>query len=482
MANEKLSGIVYPPHQKRVFTEDWQKEQSSVADEITQRFNDALGSGIVTGGAVAVGVTSATVDLTEKTVAYDANGRRIEAPITSGISLPTNVTVKLVARHKFNSTDHTSPDNDDTAPYPITYLENSYEVIARQGSLDPNDVPLKEISIDPLGVVTLGRDLRTWCTLKPENISDGSITSEKLHADSQVGLKSELATAILSEISGDFSIIKALNALEKVTSYRRRLLGELFTLDDRKDPSSDFPALCVSKPDTILNSTDWPDLVTHFYNKPLRHNPCTSNTTEFDIISWQIASNVVTLTFANATPEKSVLASLAVDRLVHGSYNNWRTITLPEAIGTIPAGTYTITDLVSTDRTISFPYAAADGSGNITKKAIFYQHRIAGLTTQVRHFQDAGRSFFTVGTDRDGEWIGGLRKPDQFQAWKPFNTANTFVNNYWTTGGSGNARSGNASYAQGFYPAGKGDPRYGYHTRSNGSTVFAYRWGVRFTG
>ncbi|EMY77878.1 hypothetical protein LEP1GSC060_2759, partial [Leptospira weilii serovar Ranarum str. ICFT] len=145
-------------------------------------------------------------------------------------------------------------------------------------------------------------------------------------------------------------------------------------------------------------------------------------TTDFDAISYTIASNVLTVTFANTTACQKMIDALAEDNLVHGSFTNWMTGTLLQTIGGVPANaTLAITALSSASRTISFTCVAANSSGSLSGvKVRFYKHRLpdmtAGttITNQVRHFSMQGRGFVSV-MDADSEWIGGLRRRDRFQ-------------------------------------------------------------------
>ncbi len=71
---DQLSGIEFPTMGKRVFPEDWKKEQESKSKEIIIRDLDAFGFGVDVGGTIAIGSTSSRVDLTDHLIAYDEFG------------------------------------------------------------------------------------------------------------------------------------------------------------------------------------------------------------------------------------------------------------------------------------------------------------------------------------------------------------------------------------------------------------------------
>ncbi|MCE9499159.1 MAG: hypothetical protein K8R21_01385 [Leptospira sp.] len=167
--NELLSGIILPEVSKRVFPEDWKNEQDKKSLELINRDTDNFSTGIHKGGSVVVGAGSAIIDFPEITVAYDPDGKRIVVPVLSGITVPDDTTSKIVIRHKFTETEFESPDNVPSDG-PIIWLDNDYEILARQGALDPKDVPLIQLSVAS-GVVTLETDLRVFRSLIDDQIA-----------------------------------------------------------------------------------------------------------------------------------------------------------------------------------------------------------------------------------------------------------------------------------------------------------------------
>jgi hypothetical protein len=272
----------------------------------------------------------------------------------------------------------------------------------------------------------------------------------------------------------------------------RKEVGELFYLDTVKTPTeytyatrrSFFPALCLDTIDdnTDISSTNWPDmgskdgLVTHLRAKKFTYLDGISGSEEddFDVTDWAISSNVATLTFGDTDPENAILGALYDDALVHGggaetaSYTDWRSITLPSAIGDITAGEYAITEVDATSRTISFSFTASDNSGSGTYTVNFYQHRIPGSTTTARLFENKGRSLVSA-NDADGECIAGLRRRDRFQGHtlSSINDSSTAGQTPWRLGGA--SSRGQASAAS----AAAGRQRADFHDQSDSNVIDA---------
>ncbi len=514
MADEKLAGITYPKHQQRVFTEDWQKEQSSIGQEITHTRLDILGAGVVTGGSIAVGVGSATVDLTEKTVAYDAEGRRIEAPATAGIDLSreidlsSDVSGTVVIRHKFNPSQVINPQNTDNQALPIEYRDNSSEILFRTGALSAGDVALREGSIDTAGAVTLGADRRQWAQVERRNIApvrnedlpDDKITSDKLHPDSKIGTKGELVSNIKNKIVGTFNIIKALNAAENLRVEKRKEVGELFWLADYRPWSADFPAVCLLRDNYTLSQSRWPDLVPYLYNqRAVLYGPHSSNvSSSFNVTSAGGSGYSFSIALADNTHERNFISALVEDQLVHGSYSNWRTITFTNAKGGIPPNTYRITSINAANRSIGFRYHTSVSSGGGSVSGVYvshYPYRIAGTSSQVRLYKLTAATLFQCGPDSDGHWVGGLRKRDQMQGHTHTDSGHKHPVPVY---GPGTYEANHKIQIRGSNAAGLVDthnsnailgnpteedhdiPRYGHHTRSKGLAAFAYIWGGRY--
>ncbi|TGN00727.1 hypothetical protein [Leptospira yasudae] len=495
---DKLSGIEFPTVGKRVFPEDWKKEQESKSQEIINRDFDAFGAGIDRGGNIAIGSAANRIDLTDILVAYDESGKRIEISPTAGIQVPNNSSCTIVVRHKFQETEYTNPLNLPNDG-PVIWRDNSYEILARQGALVVGDVALRAISTNSSGVVTLGNDLRVYRGLKGNRIQNNEVSEEKQASSVKTGLVTDLHSDIITGINPDVSnplkFVKAINQvylvlknfMDTIFKQEKKYLGEMFWMDELKSPSSDFPAFCLASADQVINATGtggMPDLVSYWLNKPLRYDPLGTNVTDFDVTSYTIASNVLTITFANTTPCQKVIDALAEENLVHGSFTNWITGTILQTIGGVPANaTLAISAISTSSRTISFTCTAANSSGSLSGvKVRFYKHRlpdsVAGttVTNQVRHFAMQGRGFVSV-MDSDGEWIGGIRRRDRFQGHRHSATgvsADLIHPDGYSGPGTSQIGQGSVTVLNPITDGTNGTPRTGKTTDSRGLSAFPY--------
>jgi len=217
----------------------------------------------------------------------------------------------------------------------------------------------------------------------------------------------------------------AMTMQTKVAIEKSHYLLETFSLPDLRDPSAwdadnpddYFPAKCLTSIDTYedISSTVFPDAVAALRAiKTIFKDGLTGEITDPVVTGWAIASNVATLTFQNDADHIAFLAALLEDEVQHGSYTNWRTVTLASAIGSISAGVYAITNVNSSTRTITFSFTGSDGSGSVTSSATFYAYRTTSSTT-ARLFSAKGLSLMGV-NDANGYFVaGGLRRRGYFQ-------------------------------------------------------------------
>lgn len=263
-------------------------------------------------------------------------------------------------------------------------------------------------------------------------------------------------------------------------------VGKIELFDDYTAPSPTNPRLALHLPDQDLSASNWPDLVPYLRGKKLTYMPGTvSSKTDFQVASWAISSNVVTLTFADIAGEKAVLAALLEDAKVQGgdaeTVTHGRTVTVP-AFGTVTAGDYAITAINVSARTLSFAFTAANASGSTPFNVQFYRHRIAGDVTTARHFKVAGRGFITAG-DGDGEVIPGLRRRDRGQGHR--HASNVWAGSAGTSYGTGvigpvhNDPNGTFTLDPIADPS-NGTPRTGKTTDIRSMGVIATIWGKRY--
>ncbi len=183
-----------------------------------------MGFGIQNGGTIVIGSGPNRVDLIDTLIAYDEEGKRIQVTPIAGIPVPNNVTCTLVVRHKFLETQYDSPSN---LPSDGTNLwrDNSFEILTRQGLLVTGDVPLRLISSNASGVVTLGTDLRTWRGIFTNNIKDGQITEEKQASSVKTGLITDLHAELIGAINPDVNHpLKLVQGINQTYLYSKNFI------------------------------------------------------------------------------------------------------------------------------------------------------------------------------------------------------------------------------------------------------------------
>lgn len=264
-------------------------------------------------------------------------------------------------------------------------------------------------------------------------------------------------------------------------------LGKIEILDQYAAPSVGNPRLSLLA-DQEITTANWSLLVPYLRGKKITYLPGTgSEKSSFDITSYTRAANVVTVTFANTTAENKILQALAEDNLVHGSFTNWMTITVP-LFADVPAGTYGITAINTVNRTISFNQTGANVTNSVTTTGEFYLHRVADTeaspTTKARVRAVNARSLISI-NDSDAEVIGGLRRRDRFQGHRhlspPGNNlygADAAGTSMWSSGGSGGSASTTGDVTTDTV---NGTPRTGKTTDPRGFGVYLCMWGGTYT-
>jgi hypothetical protein len=482
---DKLSGITFPAHGKAVFKEDWEREQAAKSQEIIDRDLDLHGHGVVSGGAIAAGSGPDTIDLTETVVAYNEYGQRIVVdPAPTAIPVPADATSKIVLRHAFEETENTAPNNPGD---PIIWRDNDYEIVARQGALQAGDVPLREVTASG-GTVTPGTDLRERKGISGDHIQLETLTGDHFPADAipdsklapahRIGDLGDLLSEISSGISGAANVVKVLNWLRE----NRNDVGDLKSMFYYKAPSAAHPWFCLNAADQVIMDTDWPDLVTYLRAEPMRYEATGTNKLAFDVASYSITSNVVTLTLANSAAENALLAALLEERQVMGTYSNFPPVTLNQSIGAVPAGDYGLTEVDAVSRLLKFAYTTSNDSGSPGGKTVtVYRHRVAGFTDRAYHFAVKGR-VLVAAEDSDAEVFGGLRRRDRFQGHRHNLKYTAAVasggNSAPDGGGSDNSNIVTDPIADGT----NGTPRTGKTTDPRGQGSYLFMYGRRYEG
>lgn len=242
----------------------------------------------------------------------------------------------------------------------------------------------------------------------------------------------ELAHAIedqgITLSGGDLYLLS--KAIKKASKENSHFVGELFPMLDYKvaspwnvaTPDAYFPAYCLSAPDPgtanptkTFTTAQAPDAVPYLRGIRASYNRGVAGEVgAFSVTNWAIAANVAALTFANTTDVVAILAALAEENAVHGSFTNWMAITLASAIGSITAGDYAITGINTGTRTITFAFVASNGSGAGAWTAEVYPFRVPGAATSARIFALQGRTLVAA-NDSAGEVVAGLRRRDRLQ-------------------------------------------------------------------
>lgn len=289
-------------------------------------------------------------------------------------------------------------------------------------------------------------------------ITNGRTLIEVYNPDTGQNEKTEIDTISTYVHLTDSGV--TINEVIKASIEYGKNIGELYFLDSLKAPTiySDvspgdyFPSICL---DSISSYTDislsnWLDLVPHLRAKALTYNEgLPGSKSSFSVTGWAVASNVATLTFADTDGENAILTALTEDQLVHGSYSNWRSITLSSTIGDISAGEYAITGITASTRQVTFAFLSSDNTGSGTYTAIFYTNRVPGSSTTARLYQATGRTLVSA---NDGEGINGLRKRDRFQGFDMNIYGESLAERLLLQGGSGSAS--NSVYINGAFAIG----------------------------
>lgn len=284
-------------------------------------------------------------------------------------------------------------------------------------------------------------------------------------------------------------------ALRKAIVERSKYVGEIFSVSTKKAPvvfgtgteDTYFPALCLTDFDTYkdITTTNWPDLVPYLRaQKSIFKEGLSGEISSPGVTNWAITGgNLATLTFTNDADHIAFLTALGEDQAIHGSFTNWRSITLALAIGTITAGTYAISAITPASRTVSFAFTAANASGAVTATAEFYTHRIPGSTTSARVFSARGMS--AMGANDGNGYIvsGGLRRRGYFQGHVHFETVATSAGATpsYVQGLSGTGNTTSPQSTQGASTDGtNGTPRTGKETSGPALAVHIYIHGGQY--
>ena len=183
--------------------------------------------------------------------------------------------------------------------------------------------------------------------------------------------------------------------------------------------STTHPWKNLADADEELDIANYPDYVPVMRNVIVRLS--TSGGAYNSVVSEVIASNIVTLTIGsfsqlllNAASEMVLDYTKGVAPTPTDYINLNLCINLITAIGSVPAGDYTITNINPSARTVSFNYIHPDesNSGLVGKYITFRPYRVPGDSTKCRHRQQLGKSIMTPDFET---FFNGVSWRDHFQ-------------------------------------------------------------------
>lgn len=315
----------------------------------------------------------------------------------------------------------------------------------------------------------------TFVDYDPISNPQGTVVSANFMNDVQNELIGIQLDASVAEAPGtDYQILKLIkfNAIK----YSKNI-GEYFWLEENKNPSAFvlatpdnfFPAINLSKINVNLDITtsNYPLLVPYLRALKMRYLDGTGS----EVNSWTATVSGSNITMPTSTSSDAILASLAEDVLVHGSYTNYRSITVNSV-------EFPITNINTATRVITVTGTPSTGPQTVE----FFNYRITASSTSARLFEVKGRSFIAP-NDSSGRHQNGLRVRDRFQGHYHDYYSNT----------NGNASGSNIATNQYNLPATdigaandrvrdakadgtNGTPRTGSTTHGQGISAHIYMW------
>lgn len=302
-------------------------------------------------------------------------------------------------------------------------LENGYIYIGEE-NLNPLANP--KAAYWDYALTIPAYNVRTSAGLPMYSGSPGRLYVDGAHSMIVKNKNGEIVYSAQS-IQGESEYTSFISDVTRISIDRSHYWGEPFPLLEYRVPSpwyastpdTYFPAICLTDVSTYtdLAEANWGAATIARLReiKIVFKEGMVGAISSPSVTNWAIVSNVATLTFVNNADTMACLTSLLEDEQHHGSYSNWRTVTLASAIGDISAGTYAITNVNAGARTLAFSFTAADNSGAGSFTVDFYAYRIAGSTTSARLFSARGLSIIGV-NDANGYFVsGGLRRRGYFQ-------------------------------------------------------------------
>lgn len=308
----------------------------------------------------------------------------------------------------------------------------------------------------------------TFVDYDPISNPQGTVVSANFMNDVQNELIGIQLDASVAEAPGtDYQILKLIkfNAIK----YSKNI-GEYFWLEENKNPSAFvlatpdnfFPAINLSKINinSDITTSNYPLLVPYLRALKLRYLDGTGS----EVNSWTATVSGSNITMPTSTSSDAILASLAEDVLVHGSYTNFRSIT-------VNGVEFPITNINTVTRVITVTGTPTAGSQTVE----FFQYRITGSTTSARIFEMKGRSFISP-NDSSGRHQNGLRVRDRFQSHIHQMTAATTFDASVGPGSNAWSGTGTRNTTSPIIDGTNGTPRTGPTTHGAGISAHLYMW------
>ena len=277
-------------------------------------------------------------------------------------------------------------------------------------------------------------------------------------------LQEEIVNAILG--SGASLAVAQTQLRDAIISLSQAVGEPVFNLL-KLSPSTSFPAVRVDDADHDIAVANWPDLVAALRAQKLESDGVTD-------FSGTVAGSVFTL--PDLPANNRLVAALAEEELVHGTYTNWLALNI--------AGTdYAITLVSPGTRAITVTGSPPTGA----QTGIVYPYRIAGSSTTARLRRMSGRAL--AGNDDQagtgaGELLAGMRRRDRFQGhWHQMYSGSATGD---ATGTLFSTASTVPAAVDPVYPIGpiadavNGTPRTGATTDPRAQSAYLYLWGGRW--
>jgi len=266
-------------------------------------------------------------------------------------------------------------------------------------------------------------------------------------------MKSLITDAGLTYVSSDLATL-----FKRACRAFGQRVGAICEFDDKFAPDADNPYLCLDSDQDIL-AANWPQLVAYLRGVKVVAGGASS-------FAYTASGGVLTLSGTGVT---SLLADLAEDIAVHGSYTSWLSVT----IGGVE---YPLTAVTPGSNQLTVG-TSPPASGTLE----VYARRVPNDATKARVFKDQGRATYS----HDGStYLSGLRRRDRGQGHR-HNPLSPGIG-YYGKGANGELAGGSASITS-MTTTGdpttdptNGTPRTGPTTDAANSVKFRYYFGGIF--